>query len=107
MSARPLVHLGLGVQSDFDSSVVYPHEPVQLLHGHYPDTEYPPGAILLFAFEALVSGGSGHGVRAANPFVLAAFQPVCVAAVWMLRTRWSGWLAAVVALWPSNASLWS
>lgn len=100
------VHLTLGVRSDFDSSIVYPREGNAFLHGHYPSTEYPPGAILLFAFEALVSGGSGHGVRAANPFVLAPCQLVCVAAIWLLHTRWSRWTAAVVALWPSNVWYW-
>ena len=34
------------------------------------------------------------------------FQLVTVAAVWMLDTRWSRWLAAVVALWPLNAFYW-
>jgi hypothetical protein len=45
-----VLHLALGVHSDFESANVYPREGNALLHGHYPDTEYPPGAILLFAF---------------------------------------------------------
>jgi hypothetical protein len=34
------------------------------------------------------------------------FQLVAVAAVWSLRTRWSPWLAVLVALWPANAYYW-
>jgi glycosyl transferase family 87 len=101
-----IVHLALGVNSDFDSAVVYPREGNALLHGHYPDTEYPPAAILVFAFDALVSGGGAHGVRTAHAFVMIPFQLTLVAAVWLLRSRWSAWLAAVVALWPSNAWFW-
>ena len=101
-----VLHLALGVQSDFDSAVVYPREGNALLHGHYPDTEYPPGAILLFAFEALVSGGSGDGVRVAHAFLMVPFQLAVVAAVWMLRTRGSAWFAALVAVWPLDAFFW-
>ena len=101
-----VLHLALGVHSDFESANVYPREGNALLHGHYPDTEYPPGAILLFAFEALVSGGSGEGVRIAHAFVMVPFQLATVAGVWALRTRWSGWFAALVAVWPLNAFFW-
>jgi hypothetical protein len=101
-----VLHLALGVHSDFESANVYPREGNALLHGHYPDTEYPPGAILLFAFEALVSGGSGEGVRVAHAFVMVPFQLATVALVWALRTRWSGWFAALVAVWPLNAFFW-
>jgi hypothetical protein len=101
-----VLHLALGVHSDFESANVYPREGNALLHGHYPDTEYPPGAILLFAFEALVSGGSGEGVRVAHAFVMVPFQLATVAGVWALRTRWSGWFAALVAVWPLNAFFW-
>src|SRR6266566_4949387 len=101
-----VLHLALGVHSDFDSANVYPREGNALLHGHYPDTEYPPGAILLFALEALLSGGSGEGVRTANAFMMVPFQLVTVAGIWALRTRWSGWFAALVAVWPLNAFFW-
>jgi hypothetical protein len=101
-----VLHLALGVHSDFESANVYPREGNALLHGHYPDTEYPPGAILLFALEALVSGGSGEGVRVAHAFVMVPFQLATVAGVWALRTRWSGWFAALVAVWPLNAFFW-
>jgi len=100
-----VVHLALGVQSDFDSARVYPREGEALLHGHYPDTEYPPGAVLLFAFEALVSGG-GSGVRVANAFTMIPFELAVVAAVFALRTRRSAWFAAVLAVWPLNAFYW-
>jgi Glycosyltransferase family 87 len=101
-----VLHLALGVPSDFDSAFVYPREGNALLHGHYPDAEYPPGAIVLFALDALVSGGSSHGVRVAHAFMMAPFQLATVAGVWAFRTRWSGWLAALVALWPLNAFFW-
>jgi Glycosyltransferase family 87 len=100
-----VVHLALGVQSDFDSARVYPREGEALLHGHYPDTEYPPGAVLLFAFEALVSGG-GSGVRVANAFTMIPFELAAVAAVFALRTRRSAWFAAILAVWPLNAFYW-
>jgi glycosyl transferase family 87 len=97
------LHLALGVHSDFDSAVVYPREGNALLHGSYPASEYPPGATLLFAFEALVSGGSGEGVRIAHAFAMVPFQLATVAGIWMLRTRHSAWFAAVAAAWPLNA----
>jgi Glycosyltransferase family 87 len=100
-----VVHLALGVQSDFDSATVYPREGEALLHGHYPDTEYPPGAVLLFAFESLVSGG-GSGVRVANAFTMIPFELASVAAVYALRTRRSAWFAAVLSVWPLNAFYW-
>jgi glycosyl transferase family 87 len=100
-----VVHLALGVQSDFDSAIVYPREGHSLLHGHYPDTEYPPGAVLLFAFESLVSGG-GSGVRVANAFTMIPFELAAVAAVFALATRRSAWFAAVLAVWPLNAFYW-
>lgn len=37
---------------------------------------------------------------------MVPFQLVTVLAVWLLRTRWSAWFAAVVALWPLNAFYW-
>jgi len=100
-----LVHLALGVRSDFDSATVYPREGEALLHGHYPDTEYPPGAVLLFAFESLVSGG-GSGVRVANAFTMIPFELAAVAGVFALRTRRSAWFAAVLAVWPLDAFYW-
>ena len=101
-----VLHLSLGVQSDFESRDVYPREGNALLHGHYPDTEYPPGAVLLFAFEALASGGTSHGVRVAHALAMVPFQLATVAGVWALRTTRSAWFAALVAVWPLNAFFW-
>jgi hypothetical protein len=96
------IHLKLGVTS-IDSSVLYRRWGNALLHGHYPDAQYPPGAVLLFAFDALLGGGP---TRTSHAFVMIPFQLVTVAAVWALRTRRSAWLAALVALWPLNAFSW-
>jgi hypothetical protein len=96
------VDLALGVTS-LDSSVLYRVWGNSLLHGHYPDAQYPPAAVLLFAFDALLGGGP---TRIAHAFVMVPFQLLTVAAVWALRTRYSAWLAALVALWPLNAFSW-
>lgn len=97
------VHLVLGMDSDFDSREVYGPQGEVLLSGHYPHSEYPVGAVLLFAFEALVGGGSA---RVSNAFTMVPFQLVTVAALWALRTTWAPWLATLVALWPLNAFHW-
>jgi uncharacterized membrane protein len=74
-----------------------------LLHGHYPDAQYPPAAVLLFAFDALLGGGP---TRVSHAFVMVPFELLAVAAVWALRTRASAWFAAFVAAWPLNAFFW-
>jgi hypothetical protein len=96
------VDLWLGVDS-VDSSVLYRLWGNSFLHGHYPDAQYPPGAVLLFAFDALVGGGP---TRTAHAFVMVPFELLTIVAVWSLRTRRSAWLAAVVALWPLDLFLW-
>jgi hypothetical protein len=96
------LHLRLDVTS-VDSSVLYRVWGNSLLHGHYPDAQYPPGAVLLFALDALLGGGP---TRTSHAFLMIPFQLVTVAAVWALRTRWSRWLAALVALWPLDAFSW-
>jgi hypothetical protein len=96
------LHLHLGVHS-VDSSVLYRRWGNALLDGHYPDAQYPPVAVLLFAFDALLGGGP---TRTAHAFVMIPFELVTVTAVWALRTRWSPWFAALVALWPMNAFSW-
>jgi uncharacterized membrane protein len=96
------LHLHLGVHS-VDSSVLYRIWGNSLLHGHYPNAQYPPGAVLLFALDALLGGGP---TRTAHAFVMIPFELVTVTAVWTLRTRWSPWFAALVALWPMNAFSW-
>jgi hypothetical protein len=97
------IHLALGMESDWDSREVYGPQGEVLLSGHYPRSEYPPGAVLLFAFEALIGGESA---RVSNAFVMVPFQLLTVAAVWALRTPFAAWLAALVALWPLNAFHW-
>lgn len=96
------LHLVLSVSS-FDTSVLYRVWGNSLLHGHYPDAQYPPAAVLLFALDALLGGGP---TRVSHAFVMVPFQLVSVAAVWALRTRRSAWFAALVALWPVNAFMW-
>jgi hypothetical protein len=74
-----------------------------LLDGHYPDAQYPPGAVLLFTLDAWLGRGP---TRVSHAFVMIPFQLLTVVAVWALRTRWSPWFAALVALWPLNAFFW-
>jgi hypothetical protein len=99
-------HLRLGAQGDADAREVYSVYGDELLRRHqYPQAEYPVGAVLLFAFEVWVGGGTG-GVETANGFVMVPFQLACVASIWLLRTRYSGWLATLVAVWPLNDYYW-
>ena len=98
-----LLHIAVGVQADLDSSVIYRSQGNALLHGDYPNSEYPVGAVLLFAFEAWVGGGP---TRTANALAMIPFQLLTVACVFAMRTRFSAWLAALVALWPLNAFYW-
>jgi hypothetical protein len=96
------LHLSLGVHS-FDSSRLYRVWGNELLHGHYPDAQYPPAAVLLFAFDAFVGGGATSTPHA---FAMVPFQLMIVAAVWELRAPRSAWFTALVALWPLNAFSW-
>jgi hypothetical protein len=98
-----LLHLHLGVTGDHDPLDVYPAQGDVFLNGDYPDSEYPPGAVALFALETWLGGGEA---RTANALLMIPFQLVCVYAVWSLRTAWAPWLAAAVALWPLNAFYW-
>ncbi|MGH3132072.1 MAG: hypothetical protein ACRDNX_14760, partial [Gaiellaceae bacterium] len=43
------VHLWLGADADVDTSIVYRLRGEALLDGEYPRSEYPTGAVLLFA----------------------------------------------------------
>ena len=97
------VHLLGDVPSDFDSRVVYPDQGNALLDGDYPSSEYPPGAVLLFALATLLGDGEA---RVSHAFLMVPFQLLTVVAIWALRTQWSAWFAAVVALWPLNAFFW-
>jgi hypothetical protein len=97
------IHLGLGVAGDHDPVDVYSAQGDSLVHGQYPRSEYPPGAVALFGLEAWLGGGHA---RTANAFLMLPFQLLCIVAVWALRTRWSSWLAAFVAFWPLDAFYW-
>lgn len=101
--AWAVVHLHFGIHGDLDSGRVYRTAGQELLDGRYPSTAYPPGAVALFALETwLGRGASGT----ANALLMVPFQMLCVAGTWALRTRWSSWLAAFVALWPANLYHW-
>lgn len=97
------VHLARGVPAEYDVAFPYRSEGNALLHGSYPASEYPPGAVLIFAFDTLIGGGSTHH---SHPFVMVPFEILLVVAIWCLRTAWSPWFATVVAVWPMNAFFW-
>jgi hypothetical protein len=97
------LHLQLGVAGDHDPVDVYPFQGQTLLDGDYPESEYPPGAVALFALETWLGGGAA---RTSNALFMIPFQLACVALVWSLRTQWTPWLAAALALWPLNAFYW-
>jgi hypothetical protein len=94
------LHLARGVPSDYDSQITYRDEGNALLHGRYPPSEYPPGAVLLFALDALLGGGQ---TRVSHAFVMVPFQLLLVLAIWSLRTPWSPWFATIAAFWPPDA----
>jgi hypothetical protein len=96
------VHLAVGAEALGDLRV-YQREGSLITHGHYPSSEYPTGAVLLFGLESLLGGGS---VRTAHAYLMIPFHLFAVAAIWSLRSRWSPWLAAVVAIWPLNSFYW-
>jgi hypothetical protein len=97
-------HLRLGAHGDQDARDVYAVYGNELLHRHhYPESEYPVGAVLLFALEAFLGGGA---TETANAFLMVPFQLVCVTSIWLLRTPYSAWLATLVAIWPMNAYYW-
>jgi hypothetical protein len=97
------VHLVLDVAGDKDSSVVFRWQGNGLLHGDYPRSEYPAGAVLLFGLEAWLGGGT---TRVPNALMMAALNGVSVGALWLTRAALAPWLAAVVAIWPLNAFFW-
>jgi Glycosyltransferase family 87 len=99
IAARAHATLGL----DFEWREVYAREGQALLDGRYPRSEYPAGAVSLFAVEAWLGGTKTHFTHA---LLMVPFQLASVAAVWSLRTRWSAWFAAVLAFWPMNAWFW-
>jgi hypothetical protein len=97
------VHHATDVVADKDSSVVYRWQGNMLRRGDYPRSEYPVGTVLLFAVEAWLGGGS---TRTANALLMAPFQALAVAAVWLTRLPYAPWLAALIGLWPANAYYW-
>jgi glycosyl transferase family 87 len=100
-AAISLAHLARGIAGDGDVRDVYPAEGGSLLHGTYPHSEYPPGAVLLFAFETWSASA-----RSMNPFVMAACQGAVAWAIASLRPGDARWLAGAVAIWPVNAFFW-
>jgi len=98
-----LVFRHLGYYGDQDPNDVYLSQGHELLHGTYPHSEYPVGAVLLFALEA---GVEPSPPQVANAVLMLPAVLACVWAIWSLRTRWSGWLAACVGLWPLDAYYW-
>ena len=96
------VHIAADVPGDFDISV-FTNQGQALLDGDYPRSEYPTGAVSLFAVETWLGDDSA---RTPNALLMIPFQLAAVAAIWSLRTRWSAWLATLVALWPLNVYMW-
>ena len=94
------IHAAFG---GWEPQMLYAPTGQQLIDGVYPHSEYPVGAVLLFALEAALHGSDTHLVHA---FLMVPAQVGTVGAIWALRTRWSPWFAAAVALWPVNAWFW-
>ena len=93
-----LVHVAVGIPGDTDVRV-YATQGNLLLDGDYPRSEYPVGAVLLFGLDALIGGET---VRTTHALLMIPFQMLAVGAVWALRTEWSAWPAALLAMWPAN-----
>jgi Glycosyltransferase family 87 len=98
-----LLHLGLDVMGDKDTSVVFRWQGNGLRRGDYPRSEYPVGAVLLFAGEAWLGGGA---TRTTNALVMVPFQLALVGSIWATRERLAPWLAALVGVWPANTFYW-
>jgi hypothetical protein len=95
-------HLALHVKPDQDLGL-YRDQGHTLLSGGYPRSEYPTGAVLLFALENWLGDGTN---RVPHAFLMVPCQLAIVVAIWSLRTRWSPWFAALVAVWPLDAFHW-
>jgi Glycosyltransferase family 87 len=101
--ASILLFRHLGYAGDQDPNQTYLDEGHRLLDGHYPASEYPVAGVLLFAVEAAVEP---HPPQIANALLMLPFSAACVWGIWALRTRWSAWLATVVAFWPLAEYYW-
>jgi hypothetical protein len=99
--ALAVVHLAQGTGGDQDVQSVYGSEGGLLTHGVYPHSEYPPGAVLLFALEAAIASP-----RVVNPFVMAVCAAAIAAMLSGLATAEARWLALAVVLWPVNTFFW-
>jgi hypothetical protein len=97
------IHVRTGFFGDLDARIVYTKAGRSLLHGAYPRSAYPAGAVALFGLEVLLGRGSA---RIANGLLMVPFQLACIAALWSLRTRWCKWIAACLALWPLDLFFW-
>jgi hypothetical protein len=97
-----VLHLVMGVHPTRTSTST-PRDGSSLLDGSYPRSEYPTGAVGLFALETWLGGEPPRTIHA---LVMLGLHLVTVAAIWSLRTRWSGWFAAFVAVWPLNLFHW-
>jgi hypothetical protein len=97
------LHLAVDVRADKDSGTLFRWQGNALRRGDYPRSEYPVGAVVLFAFEAWIGGGT---TRVANAFLMVPFHVLSVGAILATRMRWAPWLAAFVGLWPLNAYYW-
>jgi hypothetical protein len=97
-----VAHIAAGVTADDDvkAYLVYGSE---LTDGRFPQTEYPAGGVFLFGLEALLDNGS---VLTPNRLLMVPFQLLCVIGVWGFHTRFSRWLAAVLAIWPTSVYYW-
>jgi hypothetical protein len=98
-----VVHLRAGIPGDTDVRDVYRRDGNALLDGTYPESAYPPGAVVLFALDALLGGGP---TRTAHAFAMVPFNVLLVASIWALRTERSSWFAAVALLAPASAFYW-
>src|SRR5205085_8419269 len=74
--AYVVVHLASHVRGDLDSRAIYGTYGQRLLDGHYPHSDYPVGAVLLFALEAAINGTHS---RTPNAFLMIPFQLLVVA----------------------------
>jgi Glycosyltransferase family 87 len=96
------LHLLIGVEPDQDLTF-YAQDGSSVLDGTYPRSEYPTGAVALFALETWLGGEPPHVLHA---LTMLGFHLAAVAAIWSVGTRWSAWLAAFVAVWPLNMFHW-